>query len=70
MHALLIAGLLSVLAGPHTAQRKMSEEEFVKARPALGTILPDVTVYDPTGKEFKTSSLRGHYSVLTFGCLT
>ena len=32
--------------------------------------LPDVTVYDPQGQEVKTSSLRGHYTVLTFGCLT
>jgi cytochrome oxidase Cu insertion factor (SCO1/SenC/PrrC family) len=52
------------------AQQKKSEEDFVKEKPAIGDALPDVTVYSPDGKEFKTSELRGHYTVLTFGCLT
>ena len=38
--------------------------------PAVGSVLPDVTVYDEDGKEFSTKALRGHYSVLVFGCLT
>lgn len=37
---------------------------------AIGTPLPDVTVFDEQGKEFKTASLRGSYTVLVFGCLT
>ena len=49
---------------------KKSEEDFVKAKPAIGEALPDVTVYTPDGKAVKTSSLRGQYVVLTFGCLT
>ncbi len=49
---------------------KKSEAEFVKERPTVGDALPNVTVYDPDGKEVRTSSLRGHYTVLTFGCLT
>ena len=36
----------------------------------LGQPLPDITVYDAEGKEFKLSSLKGDYSVLVFGCLT
>jgi len=38
--------------------------------PAVDSMLPDVTVYDERGEEFSTRSLRGHYSVLVFGCLT
>jgi hypothetical protein len=38
--------------------------------PAPGQPLPDITVYDAGGKEFKLSSLKGDYSVLVFGCLT
>ncbi len=36
----------------------------------VGQTLPDITVYDAEGKEFKLSSLKGDYSVLVFGCLT
>lgn len=38
--------------------------------PAAGEMLPDVTVFDDQGREFSTKSLREHYSVLVFGCLT
>ena len=38
--------------------------------PEVGSMLPDVTVNDEDGKEFSTESLKGHYSVLVFGCLT
>jgi cytochrome oxidase Cu insertion factor (SCO1/SenC/PrrC family) len=33
-------------------------------------MLPDVVLYDEHGEEFSTTSLRGQYSVLVFGCLT
>jgi len=54
----------------HAQQRKRDEAAFVRQRPAVGDLLPDVTVYDFNGQEVKTSSLRGQYVVLTFGCLT
>ncbi len=38
--------------------------------PEVGATLPDITLYDDGGKAFSTSSLRGQYSVLVFGCLT
>jgi hypothetical protein len=46
------------------------EEEFLKTRPLVGDPLPDVMVYRADGQPLRTSDLRGHYSVLTFGCLT
>jgi cytochrome oxidase Cu insertion factor (SCO1/SenC/PrrC family) len=72
--AALLAITLIVAAFPSASwaqqRKKASEEDFVKEKPAVGDPFPDVVVYDPNGKEIKTSSLRGHYTVLTFGCLT
>ena len=68
------AVLAASLSLPGAAQEKkkdrQSDEDFAKEKPAVGDPLPDVTVYSPDGKEFKTADLRGHYTVLTFGCLT
>ena len=38
--------------------------------PSVGTMLPDVAVFDDQGREFSTKVLREHHSVLVFGCLT
>ena len=38
--------------------------------PEVGSMVPDSTLYDAEGEEFSTTSLRGHHSVLVFGCLT
>lgn len=67
--------LLSMLVtgfvfGPVSAQPSKEDPEFLKKSPTIGEALPDLTVYSADGKEFKTSSLRGHYTVLSFGCLT
>jgi cytochrome oxidase Cu insertion factor (SCO1/SenC/PrrC family) len=65
---LLVAAFpASVAAQP---DKKKSDENFAKEKPAIGDTLPDLIVYSPDGKEVKTSSLRGQYAVLTFGCLT
>jgi cytochrome oxidase Cu insertion factor (SCO1/SenC/PrrC family) len=74
MKSLTLLGIvLLVAASPHLAhsqERRRDEAAFVKERPAVGDALPEITVYDVNGKEVKTSSLRGQYIVLTFGCLT
>ena len=64
---LFLAGLLG---GAASAQKEKKDEDFLKEKPSVGEMLPDLTVYSPDGKEFKTADLRGHYTVLTFGCLT
>ena len=51
-------------------RREKKEEDFLKEKPAVGDKLPEVSIFDSAGKEFKTADLRGHYTVLTFGCLT
>ena len=70
--AILVAvGSLFLLFPANTAvQGKKNEDDFLKEKPAIGDMLHDLTVYAPDGKEVKTSSLRGQYVVLTFGCLT
>jgi cytochrome oxidase Cu insertion factor (SCO1/SenC/PrrC family) len=53
------------------AQRNPKKEAaFVVAHPTIGDSLPNVTVLTPDGKPFDTADLRGHFAVLTFGCLT
>ncbi len=67
---MVAAATLTTFAAPASAQREKKDEDFLKEKPVVGDMLPDVIVYDPAGKEFKTADLRGHYTVLTFGCLT
>ena len=67
LFSLLLAGLF---AGPVDAQPGKEDPEWVKQSPTIGDPLPDLTVYTADGKEFKTSDLRGHYTVIDFGCLT
>lgn len=51
-------------------KKKPSEEDFVKISPALGDPFPALGMYDVNGKEIEIGDLKGHYVVLTFGCLT
>lgn len=67
--------LLGILTGslvPAVQAQRMQQRErdFLKTKPVVGEQLPDVTVYALDGSPFKTSDLRGHTTVLTFGCLT
>ena len=73
MRTFVLTGLALVLAAPAAVgqpRREQKEEDFLKGKPAVGDVIPDLTVYTSDGKEVKTSDLRGHYTVLTFGCLT
>jgi hypothetical protein len=64
----LLAGLsFNIVAVAQTAQRGRPGGSRL---PAVGSTLPDVTVFDSEGHEFSTKTLREHYSVLVFGCLT
>jgi len=70
IHAVLAFLLLVGTTGQGQAQPGKEDPEWVKKSPTIGEPLPDLSVYTPDGKEFKTSSLRGHYTVLAFGCMT
>jgi hypothetical protein len=49
---------------------KSREREFMEEAPVVGDPLPSVEIFDVNGKRFSTDEIRGHYTVLTFGCLT
>jgi hypothetical protein len=69
---LMVALLLTISFNGALAQQRMQEREreFLTSKPLIGDPLPDVTIYAADGSPFKTGDLRGHYTVLTFGCLT
>lgn len=67
----VVAVVLCIWMTESAAQRmQQREQQFLKAAPRVGEPVPDVTVYLPDGEPFQTANLRGHYTVLTFGCLT
>jgi cytochrome oxidase Cu insertion factor (SCO1/SenC/PrrC family) len=67
----LLMGLSTVLAGSAFGQPGGRPSRGPGGDlPKVGSILPDVRLYDERGEEFSTKSLRGQYSVLVFGCLT
>ena len=43
---------------------------FDRDAPQIGDPLPDVAGFDADGEQFPLRNLKGHYSVLVFGCLT
>lgn len=52
------------------AGRQAVVKRFENA-PKIGETLPDITLYDPDGKEVSLhEALTGHYTVLILGCLT
>jgi hypothetical protein len=66
-----LAFLAAGAATPAWAQKQKDKDDaFDRETPRVGDALPALTVYTPDGKAFETADLRGHYTVLTFGCLT
>ena len=45
-------------------------QRFEQDAPQIGATVPDLTVYDADGKEFRLHTIKGHYTVLVLGCLT
>ena len=66
----LLVTIAAVLTGPAFAQPRPGGRPGGSGLPKVGTTLPEVAVFDEQGREFSTRALRGHYSVLVFGCLT
>ncbi len=68
---ILFAVLLLAAQTDVSAQRLQErEKEFMTTPPLVGEVMPSVEIFSADGKPFNTDSLRGHYTVLTFGCLT
>lgn len=62
--------LIQMVCGSLQAQRRGNNPEFERNSPAVGQLLPDITVYDASGNEFALRSIKENYSVIVFGCLT
>jgi cytochrome oxidase Cu insertion factor (SCO1/SenC/PrrC family) len=72
-------GCVAVVAGAFLAgstslfaqgEGRVPDHEFPAQKPAVGDLLPEAVLYAPDGTPVKTATLRGHWTVLTFGCLT
>ena len=46
------------------------ESTMTDRLPKVGTVIPDLEIYDEAGKPFSTGQFKDHYTVLIFGCLT
>jgi len=70
--SLIACGLCFVFLPANASAQRMQQREqaFVRQAPKVGARLPGVSVYSADGNAFNTADLRGHYTVLTFGCLT
>lgn len=67
---LVTVSLLVPTADAQQRNLKAREAEFMSTPPLVGEPLPEVELFDIDGKPFSTASMKGHYTVLTFGCLT
>jgi len=54
----------------NATQRQQVVAEFNRRAPQVGERLPAIGLLDSSGNKFGLETLRGHYSVLVFGCLT
>jgi cytochrome oxidase Cu insertion factor (SCO1/SenC/PrrC family) len=55
---------------PEGSPRQLLQRMFDDSSPPLGSPLPDITAFDADGHEINLGSLKGHWSVIVFGCLT
>ena len=50
--------------------REMVRRQFEASGLRVGSPFPDLQIYDADGKPFRTTDLRGSFTVLVTGCLT
>lgn len=69
--SVLLGGLqAAVLFQEDAGARNRVIQQFLREAPEVGEPLPDVQIFDADGRPFSLSQLKGHYTVLVFGCLT
>jgi hypothetical protein len=56
--------------GEQASPRERVNSSFDRTSPSIGEMIPDVAGYDAQGKQVRLRDLRGHHTVLVFGCLT
>lgn len=68
---LLVVLAMSTAVQAQFDPRQQATSRFEAAAPAIGEALPDLTLYDASGKEQRLGALlQGHYTVIVLGCLT
>lgn len=60
----------NALGDGKASPRERVNSSFDRMSPSIGEMVPDVVGYDANGKEFRLRDLKGHHTVLVFGCLT
>ncbi len=70
--SLWLVPAVAAVGQPPAAQRPAArlQRTFERNAPAVGDPLPDVTLFDSKGRPVRLRSLKEHYTVLVFGCLT
>ena len=56
--------------GEQASPRDRVNSSFDSTSPPLGEMIRDVAGYEANGKPIRLRDLRGHHTVLVFGCLT
>jgi len=70
LFVVLVLAISVSLTGPALAQTG-PDRRFETSAPAIGEPMPNLAVYDASGKELRLRELlRDHYTVLVLGCLT
>lgn len=77
---MLLAAAVCLMPAPLTSAQNGPDRPARNARgplagfedkaPDVGGLVPDITLHDADGKEVRLRSIKGHYTVLVFGCLT
>lgn len=62
--------LVLALAASASAQRPGRRPSAFDQATKVGEMIPDVSGFDASGKPLNLRDLKGHYTVLVFGCLT
>lgn len=74
--AMVVAGAATLTAAATLAQpqqqrpRRGMPKMLDDSAPKIGEQLPDVSIHTDSGDAYRTSLLKGKYTVLIVGCLT
>ena len=72
--SVVLAASIGMMAGPLAAEvvekPEAKESEMTDRLPEIGSAIPDEEIFAASGDPFRTSTLKGRYTVLVFGCLT
>ena len=66
----LLACLFYAFPEGFAQQPRGDQAGFQRKAPAVGQALPDLNAHTIDGKALNLNRLKGHHTVLVFGCLT